>query len=1141
KTVAQAEADWAAQFSAIAANAAGTPIVVLPIHDYGVTAWNTSTDTSTGSPYTTQMYTDFIANAYADNYEFVTLEELSSRYAAQQKAHITYTTATNTITATVTPDPTAPDVGAMALGVTNGGGNVIQNVTNWYAYSAQALFLPANGGRFVINLGTVQDDVTHIVSLPSRADLLSVTGDGTNLNFAMAGDGQVIVHLKNPAANIVSIQGAPAASLQGDVINLSFADTLLAPIYAPLQHNVSIEEGQTQFSTAGNDILIGTLGNDIFTSPGGGADRIIGNGGTDTVVYDGTSVDYAVVTNVDGSETVTDLRAGSPDGTDTLVGIANTVFASGISSIVASGSGIINGSGDRGGGDTVTLTVNFTEAVTVAGGFPTLTLNDGGVATYTGGSGTSALTFSYVVVAGENTPDLTITSFNLPIGTTVQNGVGIGAALTAATNYNPTGTLQIDTTPPPETVAIVAMTDDSGVSGDFITNIGLAGRAVTGTVSSLLPADEAVQISFDNGATWLAPSVAGTTWRMIDSSSHATNWTIQGRVVDLAGNVGAVASQSVTLDTTAGAPGAPDLIATSDTGQSNTDNLTNIAASAFTGTGAEAGATVSLFDTDGTTVLGTVTAGSAGDWTIISAVLGGGAHTVTAKQTDVAGNVSAASVSLLVTVDTTAPVAPSRPNLIAASDNGVSNTDNITSITTPSFNGTAETGSTIALFDGAALIGSGVATGGAWSIAATTLVSGTHTITATATDVAGNVSGASVARLVTITPTAAPAAPSAPDLIAASDSGTSSADNVTKITTPTFTGTGAQAGATVSLFNTNGTSVLGTATADSSGGWTITSVALARGAHTLTVKQTIAGSVSAASASLVVTIDTAAPGTPSRPDLIAATDNGVSATDNITSITTPTFSGTAEVGSTVTLFDGTTAIGSAVAAAGVWTITTSPLAAGAHGINAKATDLAGNLSGTSSSLAITIQTVAPGAPAFTGLTAAGRLTGTGVAGSTVTVFDRGLSVAGTARVSAGGTWSFITNASATATHVFTAVETDASGHASPAFGSAQLGTTGADSFTGTPANDVFRGKAGADTFSFLSNFGKDLIADFTPTGRAHDIINFNGNVTLSSFAAVLSNATQVGTGVVIRQDASNTLTLSNITKLSLTSADFTFG
>ena len=40
-------------------------------------------------------------------------------------------------------------------------------------------------------------------------------------------------------------------------------------------------------------------------------------------------------------------------------------------------------SGDLDAGKTVTLTLKFSEAVTVAGGTPTLTLNDGGVATYT--------------------------------------------------------------------------------------------------------------------------------------------------------------------------------------------------------------------------------------------------------------------------------------------------------------------------------------------------------------------------------------------------------------------------------------------------------------------------------------------------------------------------------------------------------------------------------------------------------------------------------------------------------------------------------------------------------------------------------------------------------------------------------------
>ena len=76
-------------------------------------------------------------------------------------------------------------------------------------------------------------------------------------------------------------------------------------------------------------------------------------------------------------------------------------------------------SGDLNAGKTVTYTVNMSENVTVntAGGTPQLALNDGGTATYASGSGTSALTFSYTVAAGQNTPDLMVTAVNLNGGT----------------------------------------------------------------------------------------------------------------------------------------------------------------------------------------------------------------------------------------------------------------------------------------------------------------------------------------------------------------------------------------------------------------------------------------------------------------------------------------------------------------------------------------------------------------------------------------------------------------------------------------------------------------------------------------------------------------------------------------------------
>ena len=107
---------------------------------------------------------------------------------------------------------------------------------------------------------------------------------------------------------------------------------------------------------------------------------------------------------------------------------------------MASGTGITAGAGDLHAGAVVTLTANLSQAVTVSGGTPTLVLNDGGTATYTGGSGTAALTFSYTVAAGQNTADLAVTAVQLN-GATVGTGAptllppGSGQSLTDANGH----------------------------------------------------------------------------------------------------------------------------------------------------------------------------------------------------------------------------------------------------------------------------------------------------------------------------------------------------------------------------------------------------------------------------------------------------------------------------------------------------------------------------------------------------------------------------------------------------------------------------------------------------------------------------------------------------------------------------------
>jgi hypothetical protein len=175
--------------------------------------------------------------------------------------------------------------------------------------------------------------------------------------------------------------------------------------------------------------------------------------GTATVQADGSWSTSVTLTNGPNTLTAQDTDPAGNTGVSSPVTYTLNTTAPTVSSIVTSGTGITNGNGDLNAGKAMTLTVNFSAPVTVntAGGSPTLALNDSGTAAYVGGSGTSALTFSYTVAAGQNTPDLVVSSFNLN-GATIKDAATNNAVLSGATNYNPAGILQIDTTTP--TIAI---------------------------------------------------------------------------------------------------------------------------------------------------------------------------------------------------------------------------------------------------------------------------------------------------------------------------------------------------------------------------------------------------------------------------------------------------------------------------------------------------------------------------------------------------------------------------------------------------------------------------------------------------------------------------------------------------------------
>ena len=229
--------------------------------------------------------------------------------------------------------------------------------------------------------------------------------------------------------------------------------------------------------------------------------------------------------------------------------------------------------------------------------------------------------------------------------------------------------------------------------------------------------------------------------------------------------------------------------------------------------------------------------------------------------------------------------------------------------------------------------------------------SGATAVSVTSVDAAGNARTQTLASAVTIDTTA----PNTPTALSASDdvgtvTGTIAAAGLSNDTLPTFSGT-AEAGSTVTL--KDGANVLGTAVAAANGAWSFTpSTALGEGSHNITATATdVAGNTGDASIALPFTIDTTAPNTPTEAVSASATVTfqGVTYDTN----RTPTITGTAEAGSTVTIKDGDTTLGSVTAnAQGAYSFTVgNQLSGGEHSFSVTATDLAGNTSSASPVLA----------------------------------------------------------------------------------------------------------------------------------------------------------------------------------------------
>jgi VCBS repeat/type 1 secretion C-terminal target domain (VC_A0849 subclass) len=635
----------------------------------------------------------------------------------------------------------------------------------------------------------------------------------------------------------------------------------------------------------------------------------------------------------------------------------------------------------------------------------------------------------------------------------------------------------VDTTGPAAPV-IVNASDDVG----SITTPLVSGNVTDDTTPTLNGTSEAfatIRI-LDNGTQiGTAQADLNGIWTFtpttpLGNGSHAFT-TI---ATDQAGNTGATSPAfTLTVDTTP--PAAPVILQAQDDvgsvqGTLLTTQSTDDTRPTLSGTG-EVGATIRILDNGA--FLGNASVGSDGTWTFTPTTdLLAGSHTFTATATDAAGNTGTASGNFVLNIDLSAPIAPVISGAVddIGTIKGPLTNGQVTDDTRPTLSGTGEAGATITVYDNGTLLGTTTVNGsGSWTFTSTKdLTTGSHSLTATATDPVGNTGPASTAWVVVVDTTA----PNAPLITTVADDvgnvkGNLALGQPTDDTTPTLSGT-SEANAIIHIYD-KGVDI-GQTQADGGGNWSFTpTTPLTEGAHDLTVKATdAAGNTSAASAVTTVTVDLTPPAKP--------TDLAVNGTGN-------QVTGHAEANSTVTILSSTgTVLGTGVTdGLGNFTATISPAQTNGEALQAYATDVAGN-QGQPESFNAQFSGL-PGAPVIVSIyddvgSIQGNvgnnqstndnqpaISGTAQARSTVNIYNNGTLLA-TVVASDTGAWSYTpTTALTEGLHAITATATNTNGTGSPSTAiNITVDTIAPNAPTATVSSDGFSVSGTAEANSTVS-------------------------------------------------------------------------
>ncbi|WP_290622132.1 Ig-like domain-containing protein, partial [Arsukibacterium sp. UBA3189] len=621
--------------------------------------------------------------------------------------------------------------------------------------------------RYTIQSGDADSDGIAIGALASNGGTLR-DATGNNANLTLNSVGSTASVLVDAVAPIVSSVNVPANSTYVSGQNLDFSINF--------DENITVNTGG---GTPQLSLIIGATARQAVYQSGSGSSSLLYRYTIQS--GDADSDGIAIGTLASNGGTLRDAAGNNANLTLNAVGSTASVLVDAIAPSVSSVN--VPANSTYVSGQNFDFAINFDENITVntGGGTPQLALTVGAItrqAVYLSGSGTSSLLYRYTVQNGDDDSDGIAIGSLASNGGTLRDAAGNNANLTLNAVGSTASVLVDAVAPSVSSVNVPAnSTYVSGQNLDFAINF-----------------DENITVNTGGGTPQLALTLGATTRQAVYLSGSGTSsllyrYTIQSGDADSDGiAIGSLASNGGTLRDSAGNNANLTLNSVGSTASVLVDAAVPVVAGvtssnadgsykagdvivlqlSFNETVTVTGSpqlTLETGVTDRTVNYGSgsgsstlvfnyiVQAGDGSgdlDYTAVNALmLNGGSIKDSAGNAaslilSLPGTTGSLSANKALIIDTSAPTVPAAPDLIAASDTGNSDTDNITDITTPTFSGTAEASSIITVLIDNISNGTTTADGsGNWTYIATVLTAGSHTVAATATDAAGNVSESS--------------------------------------------------------------------------------------------------------------------------------------------------------------------------------------------------------------------------------------------------------------------------------------------------------------------------------------------------------------------------------------------------------------